>query len=225
MKNFFALILFLFIGSANAQIHEFGAFLGGSNVVGDVGTSSFINPNEPAFGILYKWNKTPRLAFRFSYTQSTVAGDDAKSTIKSKISRNLSFKNDIKEASVGIEFNFFDFDLSKPGQKTTPYVYTGVSYFGYSQLFFVGKQLKEDYYSSSLAIPMTVGVKSQISDHFILGFEAGARYTFTDDIDGSNPKNPNLATLRFGNLNDKDWYVFTGVTLTYTFGRKPCYCN
>ncbi|MDX1317352.1 MAG: DUF6089 family protein, partial [Xanthomarina gelatinilytica] len=21
-----------------------------------------------------------------------------------------------------------------------------------------------------------------------------------------------------------DWYMFTGVTLTYTFGRKPCYC-
>ncbi|MEP2335783.1 MAG: DUF6089 family protein, partial [Nonlabens ulvanivorans] len=31
--------------------------------------------------------------------------------------------------------------------------------------------------------------------------------------------------VRFGNINNNDWYVFSGVTLTYAFGRKPCYCN
>ena len=31
--------------------------------------------------------------------------------------------------------------------------------------------------------------------------------------------------VRFGNFNNNDWYVFSGFTLTYTFGRKPCYCN
>ena len=30
---------------------------------------------------------------------------------------------------------------------------------------------------------------------------------------------------KFGNTNNKDWYVFTGFTLTYTFGNKPCYCR
>jgi hypothetical protein len=54
--------------------------------------------------------------------------------------------------------------------------------------------------------------------------EIGARYTFTDNLDGSNPKNKNFETLKFGNLNSKDWYVFSGVTLTYTFGKNPCFC-
>jgi hypothetical protein len=59
----------------------------------------------------------------------------------------------------------------------------------------------------------------------VFGFESGARYAFQDDLDGSNPTNDNLSNARFGNLNSNDWYVFTGFTLTYTFGDKPCFCS
>jgi hypothetical protein len=57
--------------------------------------------------------------------------------------------------------------------------------------------------------------------------EIGARYTFTDNLDGSNPDTglANNESLKFGNINSDDWYVFTGMTLTFTFGRQPCYCN
>ncbi|MNE01273.1 hypothetical protein D3C80_937060 [compost metagenome] len=71
---------------------------------------------------------------------------------------------------------------------------------------------------------MIVGVKSNITPNFVIGLEVGARYTFADDIDGSNPTNDNLENLQFGNLNNNDWYVFSGLTLTYTFGNTPCYC-
>ena len=54
----------------------------------------------------------------------------------------------------------------------------------------------------------------------------GARYTFSDEIDGSEPDAQELKEIvRFGNFNNNEWYVFSGLTLTYTFGRKPCYCN
>jgi hypothetical protein len=106
----------------------------------------------------------------------------------------------------------------------TPYVYSGLTYFAYDELFVVNGNTKKDYRESTFAIPMTVGIKSNIFNNFILGVEVGARYTFTDNLDGSNPKNENLQTLKFGNINSKDWYVFSGITLTYTFGNKPCYC-
>ena len=61
--------------------------------------------------------------------------------------------------------------------------------------------------------------------NFVIGAEVGFRYTFTDNLDGSNPKNDNFETLRFGNLNSNDWYVFTGLTLTYTFGKNPRFCT
>ena len=64
---------------------------------------------------------------------------------------------------------------------------------------------------------MIVGIKSKITPSFVLALETGARYTLTDNIDGSFNQD-------FGNINNNDWYVFSGVTLTYTFGDKACYC-
>ncbi|KQB40601.1 DUF6089 family protein [Flavobacterium aquidurense] len=225
MKKIFNLLLcfFPFI-TLNAQINEIGVFLGGSNFVGDVGSTTYINPDKLAFGILYKWNKSPRHSYRFSYTQSTVSGNDRDSEETGRNRRGYSFDNTIKELSAGLEFNFFDFNLHDYHPKITPYIYSGLSYFMYDKLYVTGGQTKKDKNGGSIAIPMTLGIKSNITPHLILGAEVGARYTFTDDIDGSNPSSGNLKPLHFGNLNNNDWYVFSGVTLTYTFGQKPCYC-
>jgi len=55
--------------------------------------------------------------------------------------------------------------------------------------------------------------------------EVGFRYRFSDEIDGSVPDSPQRSNLSFGNTNSNDSYNLTGLTLTYTFGRRPCYCN
>lgn len=209
----------------NAQIHEIGVFLGGSNFIGDVGKTNYVSPNELAIGILYKWNKSPRHSYRFSYTQSKISGNDLDSEVSGRNQRGYKFENNIKEISAGLEFNFFDFNLHEVlDRKITPYVYSGVTYFAYDELFVINGVTKKDYTDSVLAIPMIVGVKSNVFENFVIGFEVGARYTFTDNLDGSLPKNENLQSLKFGNINSKDWYVFTGFTITYTFGEKPCYC-
>jgi len=74
---------------------------------------------------------------------------------------------------------------------------------------------------------MVLGYKATVGAKFVFAAEIGARYTFTDNIDGSNPDKSSESneSLSFGNINNNDWYVFTGITITYTFGRKPCYCN
>jgi hypothetical protein len=206
----------------SAQIHEIGIFAGGSNYVGDVGLTTYISPNEPAIGILYKWNKSPRHSYRFSYTQSKISANDLDSKEPSRNQRGYRFENSIKEVSLGLEFNFFDFNLHEIERKYTPYVYSGISYFRYDELYVVSTETLKESGAGSFAIPMTLGVKSNVSPHFVLALEVGARYTLTDNLDGSNPKNESLA--KFGNINNNDWYVFSGLTLTYTFGNKPCYC-
>jgi hypothetical protein len=40
---------------------------------------------------------------------------------------------------------------------------------------------------------MIVGFKARLAQNFVIGIEVGARYTFTDNLDGSNPKNENLS--------------------------------
>ena len=218
---FFTLLSFL----GNAQIHEIGVFAGGSNFIGDVGSTSYISPNSPAYGILYKWNKSPRYSWRLAVNQSIIKNYDSKSDITARKLRMLGFQNTITEITAGFEFNFFEFNLHESDFFGTPYLYSGVSYFKSDDLYVINNQYFSDGKSSSFAIPIVAGYKMKIAQKFVLGVESGVRFTFSDDLDGSSPKNANFELLKFGNTNSNDWYVFTGLTLTYTFGNKPCYCR
>lgn len=225
MKRFLINIIGLFCCLTSfGQIHELGVFVGGSNYIGDVGSMDYLAPNDVALGVLYKWNKSTRHSWRFSYTQATITAKDVDSKAPNRKLRGFEIKNNIKEISAGLEFNFLDFDLHQSDFVFSPYVYSGISTFIYNETFVLNKESKEDYRDFSFAIPMVVGVKAKIANQLVLGLETGARYTFTDNLDGSNPENKNLESLQFGNLNNKDWYIFTGFTLTYTFGKNPCFC-
>lgn len=225
MNRIFVLFFCFFgLNSMDAQIHEVGVFLGGSNYIGEIGPTTYIAPQNLAGGLVYKWNRSPRHSWRFTATHAKIASNDLDSDEQSRIQRGYSFENTVTEASAGLEFNFFDFNLHDLRKKITPYIFTGVSYFAYQEKYFLDGETEDDYREGALAIPMILGIKTTITPKLILGAEIGARYTLTDNLDGSNPKNDDLAPLRFGNINSNDWYVFTGVTLTYTFGNKPCYC-
>ncbi len=218
---FFILVFSCVITSA--QTYEIGAFVGGANNIGDVGRTNFILPSNVAFGGLFKWNKSKRYAWRASIMYGKFNADDSKSNITSRQQRDFKVENSILEGSVGLEFNFVEYNLHKLGPAFTPYLYTGLTYFRYDFNYFDAGQLIDfNQKDGSIAIPMTVGFKYRISQLFILGAEIGARYTFTDNLDASNPEGSNVENFRFGNIFSDDWYVFSGFTLTYTFGRKLC---
>lgn len=221
-RIFFVLLTFITALEAEAQINELGIFAGGSNYIGDIGPTNYIAPDDLAIGLLYKWNRSPRHSYRASFTYGKISSNDADSDNAARQQRGYSFKNSIKELSLGMEFNFFEFNQHEPGFLITPYVFGGISLFRHDQLYINNGETFEDEAKNGLAIPMIVGVKSKVSESIVIGFEIGARYTFTDNLDGSNHKN--YPQLSFGNLESKDWYVFSGFTLTYTFGDKPCYC-
>lgn len=225
MKKLFVYI-FLILSSvtASAQINEIGIFAGGANYIGDVGPTNYIAPNQLAIGFIYKWNRSPRHSWRFSYTYGELKSNDADSDVPGRYLRGYSFENYIHNFSAGLEFNFFTFDLHDFENQFSPYVFTGLDYFFYDELYYPEAEAQKDYRESGISIPMVVGVKTRLNKRLILGLEVGARYTFTDNLDGSNPKNDELEAFKFGNLNSNDWYVFSGITLTYTFGENPCFC-
>ncbi|MEM9075610.1 MAG: DUF6089 family protein [Bacteroidota bacterium] len=207
----------------NAQTYEVGIFAGGANVIGDVGRTNYILPSGPAIGGLFKWNKSKRYAWRASVTYGSFTADDTKSSKSSRAQRGFIIDNSVLEGSIGLEFNFVEYNLHKLGPAFTPYLYTGFTYFRYDFNYFDAQQVQDiNQKEGSFAIPMTVGAKYRLNQFLILGAEIGARYTFTDNLDGSNPEGSNFEQFRFGNILSDDWYVFSGFTLTYTFGRKPC---
>lgn len=215
----------LSIQSSYSQINELGIFVGGSNFIGDVGSTNYISPNQLAIGGIYKWNKSPRHSYRISLTFTDLNGEDAKSDDPRRIQRDYSFSNQIIEISGGMEFTFFDFNLHSGEKIATPYLYSGISIANIEDTYFLnGIQTSQNASSWAFGIPMVLGFKSNFLGNFIVGIEVGARYTFSDNIEGSFPKDQALQAYRFGNQNNKDWYTFTGVTLTYTFGENPCYC-
>ena len=99
---------------------------------------------------------------------------------------------------------------------------------------------------TSFTVPFGLGYKIKYRRSFVISAEVGFRYTTTDNLDHSfanesdftfnnepgldetslNQLNSNIIKSRqIGNTSNYDWYVFSGVTLTYTFGRPPCYCD
>ncbi|KAF2518209.1 hypothetical protein E0W68_10775 [Flavobacterium salilacus subsp. salilacus] len=221
-RIFFVIVLILMSVKTEAQINELGVFVGGSNYIGDIGPTDYIAPKDVALGIMYKWNRSPRHSWRISYTYGKISSNDADSEVSGRKQRGYEFENSVKELSLGLEFNFFDFNLHEPDLKLTPYVYSGLSYFRYDEKRIENGRVYTEDGKGGIAIPMVVGIKTNVIENFVIGFEVGARYTFTDNLDGSN--HPDYEELSFGNLESNDWYVFTGFTLTYTFGNKPCYC-
>ena len=218
--------LFLLLGiSVSGQTYEVGLFAGGTNNIGDVGRMNYIAPSGPAFGVLGKWNRSKRYAWRAHALYVKFTAEDARSSIRSRQQRGLEMENRIMEFSAGLEFNFVEYNLHKLGPAFTPYLYTGLTYFRYDYNYFdAGQLIETNQREGDFAIPMTVGAKYRLNQFLILGAEIGPRNTLTDNLDASTPEGSNFDQQAdiIENFNSNDWYVFSGLTLTFTFGRKPC---
>ena len=209
-----------------AQTYELGVFGGGANYIGDVGDTQFIAPAGPTFGGIAKWNRSTRHAFRLTYLVGQIIADDLDSKDTRRLQRGFAFENTLSEVSMGVEYTFWEIDLHEGVPAFTPYMYTGVTFTWYDALRRTGTLFDPVGRETTYAIPMILGVKKTLGTKFLVGLEIGARYSFSDALDGSaNVGDSEVNNVPFGNTNNNDWYVFTGVTFTYAFGRKPCYCN
>lgn len=215
-KIVFVILIFFFSGSVFAQINEAGFFVGGSNYIGDIGRTNYIYPNSFAVGAIYKWNMNPHYTLRAEYIYSKLSGDDNESNNSFRrysLERGLSFTNDVHELTAGIEYHFFKYSLGKIGYTHTPYIFVQAGAVNYGTL--------DGGRSFNFTMPVGVGYKTILAPNVGIGFETGFRYTFKDDIDGY-PYDPDSVNVQI-NPNNNDWYVFTGITLVFAFGREGCY--
>ena len=214
MKKIVIVILISFVSTGVfSQINEAGIFVGGSNYIGDIGRTNFIYPNSFAVGAIYKWNMHPHYSIRATYNYSKISGSDSETNNSFRKYRDLSFTNDIHELAIGIEYHFFKYSLGKIGYTHTPYIFFEAGTVNYGTL--------DDGRSFNFTMPFGAGYKTILAPNVGIAFETGFRYTFRDDIDGY-PYNPLSENIQI-NPNNNDWYVFTGITLVFAFGREGCY--
>ena len=223
MGRYLMLLLCICVSShCFSQINEIGFFVGGVNYIGDVGRTNYIQPNQPGGTILYKYNLNPRIALRGTLSRFSLLGDDADSENSIRQQRGFKFTNPVNEVAVGIEYNFFEYDLSSRDKISTPYILLQVAAVDYETP--LARNTDGSYRftrNTSVAIPVGFGWKTKVYGKIAFAVEASFRYTFTDKLDYSTSQFPEL---NFGGTSN-DWYAFTGVSLVYTFGRPACFAN
>jgi len=218
-KQFLFYTLLLITSISSAQLYEAGVFLGGSNYIGDVGSEYYINPNKIAIGGIAKFNYSPRITFRGTAMYSKIQANDTHAQSNFRRNRGFSFANTLIEGSLGVEFSFFKYSLSKTGFTQTPYIIAQIGAVNYT-LVSVGGKTKR---ASSLVIPVGIGYKMKLARNIGIALETSFRYTFKDVLDYNNHAIVGDPKYTFGNPRSDDWYVFTGITITYAFGRPGCY--
>ena len=202
----FYLFVFIFILPTfiYAQIYEAGVILSGTNATSMV-DKKLLNPSNVGFGLLFKWNKSQRYAWRASLSYTNLSFEDKEALDPARISRKKNGNTALLEFSSGLEVNFLPFNLRRLGSVFTPYLYSGITVFGFDGT-------KKDI---SFAVPIHFGAKIRVGLNTILAAEVGFRFTFTDNLDGSNANQ-----YIFGDVYNNDWYVFSGITVTHVFSNK-----
>jgi hypothetical protein len=159
---------------------------------------------RPQIGLNYTRRIGTRYSIRGSFAWGRLSGDDYTSQkpegeARFRYTRNLHFRNDLKELSVvGIVDLFENRGNYLRRVSITPYGFGGLAVFHHNPKA-QGAVGSEDegkwvalrplqtegkkYSSVQLSIPVGVGVRARLNDAFDISFEIGYRYTFTDYLD------------------------------------------
>ena len=205
-----------------SQKNEVGFFAGGSNYIGDIGPNTFINPSSLAIGFLYRKNFNQRISARAKINTVNIKSNDLKSSSQFRFQRGKYFENTILEFGLGLDFNFLDFDLTESSFQMSPFFGIGISYVSFDNYDdgvspSPAPAIKLDK-NKSIAIPITLGYKIKPKNNFIFAIEVTVNPSFTDNIDGS----AEIFTRPFDSNLSNDWYVYSGISITYIFGKKFC---
>ncbi len=233
----FSSLFFLFEGAVFAQKYEIGGGAGVAAYSGDI--IRRIDPGQIGLqGTLFgKRNFDNVWSLRAGVNLARLnAADSIKPIDRLAEVRDGRFRAGIVEISAVMEFNFLDYLRNNSEFRWSPYAFFGL---GYTFVIARGNtyafNVSSDYNLSTLVIPFGGGVKYRLNDRWTLALEVGMRPTFTDyldKIDSQEPviprfQNPNAPNepygINYGNPNDKDWYYFTGLMISYTIASTKCY--
>jgi hypothetical protein len=151
----------------------------------------------PAIGPIYRYNFNMRNALRahaFFYT----LGD----SVDNFRGEMADFQASFVDLGLDFEFNWWPYLTADSKTKLSPYVSAGLGY----GLNIDGNSV------SHLYLPFGGGLKANLGKRLSGGIEVSARMTFTDLLDGVVNLGGDEVQTPIGN---NDWYMFTGVFLTY----------
>lgn len=203
--------------AVSAQFIEFGGGIGVTQYSGDLSSGYRFSTAGPAITGHLRLNLSEVVSNRFTLTFGSIRGNDDSPVDVLGENREHSFNSGIVELSSVFEYHFLDYKNHELPQKWSPYIFGG---FGFMRLN--NPSTDEDFARNQPVIPLGVGFKHKIGKQFVIEFEAGARKTFFDYLDGISDEDTTLKNYQYGNPNDDDWYYFTGIRLSFVLYKIPC---
>ncbi len=209
---------------SQAQDLEFGFGVGTTNYTGDISPSYRLENNRPAGELFVRLNPNPTFSFRFGGMIGVIRADQTESEDPFYKRRAAKFNGTIYEASARMEYNFRDYRAMSELNRLSPYVFLGgsVAHISINSNYFDNQPSALEF-----ALPIGVGLKYMLAHNYNLGFEFGARPTFTDAIDGmvqdgNGEEISSVGKFQMTNLFTKDMYYYTGISISFTINRVVC---
>lgn len=207
-----------------SQNSEIGACVGTMFYLGDLNQTKLfklnlkdksLNQLHIAGGFMYRYNISPRFAFKADFLFGKVSSTDVGTDMAN---RNFNFFSPITEFSAEIELNFFELYNTTGKNRFSPYIFAGITLFSFNPQTSYNDEIYElhslgtegqgleggpkPYSLTSAAIPFGIGIKATIGRYFAIGAEWGMRWTFTDYLDDVGGRYYDNDALRanYGNL-------------------------
>jgi hypothetical protein len=186
------------VQTVRAQNSEIGACVGTTFYLGELNPSKLFAQPGLGVGLVYRYNLSPRWAFKADFLFGKVSASDA--TTNGGYERNLSFYSPITEFSAVAELNFLKLYNTVGKNHFAPYIFAGLTVFSFDpmaqykdgtvyELQSLGTEgqglegMPKKYSLTSFAIPFGIGMRVNIGKYVCVGVEWGLRYTFTDYLD------------------------------------------
>ncbi|MDU1904325.1 MAG: DUF6089 family protein [Dysgonomonas sp.] len=220
---FLIIMSFLYIEEMSAQEYEFeiGGAAGTSFYMGDANKSKLLQNPNLAGGVVFRYNRNFRWAYKANLLVGGVSGDTRKSGNVFPNGENASFSRTFCELGAQVEYNFFHYSdkYQYLGTKRfSPYLFTGLGVtYGSGNNTFLG-----------LNLPLGMGFKYKLKDRLNLGFEFSFRKLFGDSFDVTK-KNGDFDLedpyhIESSFFKNKDWYILTMFSITWDFGLRKKSC-
>lgn len=203
---------------ANAQNFELGAGGGIMLYKGDLAPGLMPKFVRPAGQIFIRHNPGRAVSLKYSFALGKIFADDREVNNNFANQRNYSFNSRITEVAATAEYNFLDYRSDKSRKPFSPYLFGGIAVFKFDPV----ENLLPDYKLMQIALPFGVGVKYVLAGQWNLGLEFGARKTFTDYLDNLGGDINTTSKFGNGNPNNKDMYVYSALSISYTFYKIRC---
>ncbi len=202
-----------------SQKIEYGIALGGVSYAGDLYRGYELFNQGIGIQGLYRINFEKDISFKTALLYGKASGDDRNPFDALGEIRNASFNRSFLEATATFEYHFLDYKNENSTIKWSPYFFAG---FGLTKFLNLDGQ-NDNFGSVQPVLPFGGGIKHLIGKQFSTALEFGARKTFFDALDGISDGDVfDKTNTRYGNPNDKDWYHYFNISISYLVYKIPC---